>query len=109
MSEEPEVELGTSEQMSEGTNLDDLAIDSAALEAATGIHVITISYDDSDPNPPKLNLGGTSAWVAFSILHAAIESLEMLRPPLTVIQDGRTVLSSEYPQYDDDEDDDEEM
>lgn len=106
--EEPEVELDSDPQpevfdfdADDDTGLDVSAdLHSADLESRTGLHVITIVYDDESV-APTLHLGGTSPWLAYGIFAAAIETLGFIRPPLGVTFNGETILD-----MGDDEDED---
>ncbi len=61
-------------------------------DLGTGLHVITITYD-SDPNIfPEVHLGDCSPWVALTMLKAAMESLEILLPPINVSYKGDMIL-----------------
>jgi hypothetical protein len=94
--EEPEVEVEiiTSEEASLEEELDRAEkIDSSDFENATGIHVMTITYNDGDGDAPVVNLGGTSPWLAYSILSAALDTLSMIRSPLSINHNGHTLFS----------------
>jgi hypothetical protein len=71
----------------------------------TGMHVITITYDD-DPNIlPEVNLGDCSPWVAVTLLKAAQESTEMLIPPINITYRGDKILDNSLDFEEDDIDD----
>jgi hypothetical protein len=81
MSEEPSSEDRENEDPSD--DLSDLGI---------GIHVITITYDNDPEIYPEVHLGDCSPWVAITLLKAAMESIELLIPPINVSYKGDTIV-----------------
>ena len=76
-----------------GTAMSDESVESMN-DLGTGIHVITITYDN-DPNVlPEIHLGDCSPWVAATLLRAAQESIEMLIPPINITYRGDTILDN---------------
>ena len=70
----------------------------------TGMHVITITYHDNSNEFPELDLGDCNPWVAVTILRAAIDSVDVMIPPMTVTYKGEPVVSHSIIFDDDDED-----
>lgn len=77
----------------------------------TGMHVITITYHDNPQELPEIDLGDCNPWVATTILKAAIDSIDMMIPPMSVTYKGEIIIShamsfdDEDFTIDDDEDD----
>jgi|688.fasta_scaffold736926_1 hypothetical protein len=62
-------------------------------DLGTGIHVITITYENDPDVLPEVHLGDCSPWVAATLLKAAQESIEMLIPPINISYKGDMLLS----------------
>lgn len=76
-------------------------------DLGTGIHVITITYDDDPEIFPEVHLGDCSPWVATTLLRAAIESIELLIPPINVSYKGDFIVKSSIDEDDFGDDSDE--
>ena len=61
-------------------------------DLGTGIHVITITYDNDPEVYPEVHLGDCSPWVAITLLKAAMETIELLIPPINVSYKGDEVV-----------------
>lgn len=59
----------------------------------TGMHVITITYHDNSSDLPELDLGDCNPWVAVTILRAALESVDIMIPPMSVVYKGESVVT----------------
>jgi hypothetical protein len=75
------------------------------LDLGTGIHVITITYDDDPEIFPEVHLGDCSPWVATTLLKAAIDSIELLIPPINVSYKGDFIVKNSLDIDDTDDDD----
>jgi len=75
------------ENESENQLIEDLS------DLGTGIHVITITYENDPDVLPEIHLGDCSPWVAATLLRAAQESIEMLIPPINISYKGDMLLS----------------
>jgi hypothetical protein len=62
-------------------------------DLGTGIHVITITYENDPDVLPEVHLGDCSPWVAATLLKVAQESIEMLIPPINISYKGDMLLS----------------
>jgi hypothetical protein len=69
------------------------------------LQIITLVFDNSTGDIPSLDLGNVSPFVAITLLQSAINTLEMLIPPVDVSYKGRVVCSSSFEIIDDDCDD----
>jgi len=58
-----------------------------------GIHVITITVNDDPRVLPELDYGSLSPWVVTSILRAAIDSMDILIPPLELKSNGEIIVT----------------
>lgn len=86
MTEEPE-----NDSLQENVEEEDFLTEMSDL--GTGIHVITITYDNDPEVLPEIHLGDCSPWVAATLLKAAQESIEMLIPPINISYKGDLLLS----------------
>jgi hypothetical protein len=59
----------------------------------TGINVITITYNNNDDSLPHMDLGDCSPWVAITLLKSAMETLEIMIPPIGVTYKGDVVIA----------------
>lgn len=71
-----------------------------------GLHLITLMYDTKANDVPSLDLGDCPPWIAITLLQSAIDTLQMLIPPVDVSFNGRVVVSSSMEMLGDIEDDD---
>lgn len=85
MNEEPSEEIVDQDSEKSDSELSDLG---------TGIHVITITYDKDPEIFPEVHLGDCSPWVAITLLKAAIESIELLIPPINVSYKGDFIVKN---------------
>lgn len=87
--------------------LEDLSEFDAILDDnnLTGIHVITISYNDTGPTVPTIDLGDCSPWTAIALLKAAMDSLEIMIPPVNVRYKNEDIVSHDVLEFDDEEED----
>lgn len=92
MNEEPSEEAVESEDEDSEAELSDLG---------TGIHVITITYDNDPEIFPEVHLGDCSPWVATTLLRAAIDSIELLIPPINVSYKGDFIVRNSMEDDDD--------
>lgn len=58
----------------------------------TGMHVITITYDDNGEYP-IVDLGDCSPWMAIPMFRSITETLEMLLPAPSISYEGRLLVS----------------
>lgn len=78
------------------------------INFGTGLHAIIITYDESS-GLPEVDIGSLSPYLAITMLHSAIESLEYLIPAPSVVFKGQIVFNpslmndEEEPQIGDDE------
>jgi hypothetical protein len=73
------------------------------------LHVITLVYDVGAESMPSLDLGNCSPWLAITLLQTAIETLQILIPPVDITYKGRVVCQSEFTTLDDEDYDDEDI
>lgn len=59
-----------------------------------GLHLITLMYDTKGHDVPSLDLGDCPPWIAITILQSAIDTLQMLIPPVDVSYNGRLIATS---------------
>jgi hypothetical protein len=71
-----------------------------------GLHLITLMYDTKANDVPSLDLGDCPPWIAITLLQSAIDTLQMLIPPVDVSFNGRVVVSSSMEMLGDLDDDD---
>jgi hypothetical protein len=64
------------------------------FDFGTGIHIITISYNDDSKILPEIDLGDCSPWVAMTLLRAAMETLDLIIPPINVTYKGDVVIDN---------------
>lgn len=62
-------------------------------DLGTGMHVITITYHNDASELPEIDLGDCNPWVATTILRAALDSVEIMIPPMSVTYKGEAVVS----------------
>lgn len=70
----------------------------------TGVYIITITLDH-DKFEPIIDFGGAPMYMVKSLLSDAMETLQMLSPPVTVQSNGDVIFSANF-DFDPDEDDD---
>jgi hypothetical protein len=75
-------------------------------DSLPNIQVVTIVFDNTTDDVPSLDLGDTSPWIAITLLQSAINTLEMLIPPVDVTYKGQVVCSSSFELLDSEDDDD---
>lgn len=82
----------------------------AALIEEDTLEIITIMFDRKSTDVPHLNLGNTTPWVAIPLLKSAIQTLEMLIPPVDVTykeqlicQNSFEIMDSDHVDFDDDD------
>jgi hypothetical protein len=73
------------------------------MQGISDMHIITIVFDEEGYDAPKLDLGDTSPLVAIALLQSAIETLQMLVPPVDVSYKGMLVCHSSFEILDEDE------
>ena len=61
----------------------------------TGIHVITITYNDDQDVFPEIDLGDCSPWVAVTLLKACMDSIDLVIPPINVTYKGDSLIGHE--------------
>jgi len=71
----------------------------------SGIHVITISYNEVGPTVPTIDLGDCSPWTALTLLKAAMDSLEIMIPPVNVRFKDEDIVSHDIVEFDEEEED----
>jgi hypothetical protein len=71
-------------------------------DLGTGLRVITITYDSDPEIFPEVHLGDCSPWVALTILKLAMESIEILLPPINVSYKGDMIL--QHSNFEDEQD-----
>lgn len=76
------------------------------MQGISDMHIITIVFDEEGYDAPKLDLGDTSPLVAIALLQSAIETLQMLVPPVDVSYKGMLVCHSTFEVLDEDENED---
>lgn len=75
-----------------------------------GIHVITITVNDNPQIIPEIDYGDISPWIVTSILRAALESMDILIPPMNIKSNGEIILTHsmsdevEFEEFDEGED-----
>jgi hypothetical protein len=57
-----------------------------------GMHIITITYHDDQQILPEVNLGDCSPWVAVTLLKAAMETLDLIIPPINISYNGDMII-----------------
>jgi len=70
----------------------------------SGLSIITLMYDSCSDEPPMLDLGNCSPWVAYTMLRAAFESLQILIPPTDISYRGEVICRNTFEVFDDDDD-----
>jgi hypothetical protein len=70
----------------------------------TGVYIITITLDH-DKFEPIIDFGGAPMYMVKSLLSDAMETLQMLSPPVTVQSNGDVIFSANF-DFDPEEDDD---
>ena len=73
------------------------------VDFGTGINVITITYTNNSNELPRLDIGDCSIWTVASILRAAIDTLDILVPPLDISSNGELILGHSVPKDDEEE------
>ena len=66
--------------------------DEINFNLGTGMHVITITYDDNGEYP-IVDLGDCSPWMAIPLFKSISETLEMLLPAPSISYEGKTIIS----------------
>jgi hypothetical protein len=80
--------------------------DQESEDILPNLQIVTIMFDNTSDDVPSLDLGNTSPWVAITLLQSAINTLEMLIPPVDVTYKGQIVCSSSFEVLDLEDDDD---
>lgn len=78
--------------------------ESEVPDELAGLSIITLMYDTCSDEPPMLDLGNCTPWVAYTILRSAIESLQILIPPTDISYRGEVICRNTFEVFDDDDD-----
>lgn len=60
-----------------------------------GLHLITLMYDTKAQDVPSLDLGDCPPWIAITLLQSAIDTLQMLIPPVDVTLNGKLIATTQ--------------
>ncbi len=66
----------------------------AAEDELPDLHVITIMYSQDDDEPPVVDLGLTSPWMAVTLLEQIANYISMTLIPPTVSYNGNVIFSA---------------
>ena len=58
-----------------------------------GIRIITITVNDNPQIIPEIDYGDISPWIVTSILRVALESMDILIPPMNIKSNGEVILT----------------
>jgi|JI9StandDraft_1071089.scaffolds.fasta_scaffold02801_13 hypothetical protein len=74
------------------------------VDIGDNLHIITIMYDTTSGDVPQLDLGDCSPWIAMTLLQTAMDTVQLMIPPVDITYKGQVVCQSEFRILDDDED-----